>query len=82
MAQLIGTLTRVQDLIDRARTQGCELRQSERQLVTPYGTKTIRFLFNPANRGRFDITEYDNDELMVGSAVMAAERRLGIKICN
>ena len=82
MAQTVGPLTRVQDLIDRAKGQGCELRESQRKLVTPYGTKTIRFLFNPANRGRFDITEYDDDEFMVASAVMAAERRLGIKIRN
>jgi hypothetical protein len=50
------------------------------RLVTPDGFQQIRFLFNPANRGRFDLTDYNDDEYMLASEIEAAARRLGITL--
>jgi hypothetical protein len=74
----VGPRIRVADLIQRAKEQGCELRLSTNRLITPDGFRQIRFLFNPGNRARFDITDYDNDEYMLGSEIDAARRRLNI----
>jgi hypothetical protein len=46
--------------------------------MTPEGFRQIRYLFNPANRARFDLTDYDNDEFMLASEIDAARRRLNI----
>lgn len=74
----VGPRIRIADLIQRAKEQGCELRLSTNRLVTPEGFRQIRFLFNPGNRARFDITDYDDDEYMLGSEIDAARRRLNI----
>jgi hypothetical protein len=76
----VGPRIRIADLIQRAREQGCELRLSTNRLVTPEGFRQIRFLFNPTNRARFDLTDYDDDEFMLGSEIDAARRRLGITL--
>jgi hypothetical protein len=78
MAVPVGPRIRISDLIQRARQQGCELRLSTNRLVTPEGFRQIRFLFNPGNRARFDITDYDDDEFMLASEIEAARRRLNI----
>ena len=76
----IGPQLPVADLIARAKAQGCELRISKATLVTPWGEKNIRFLFNPANRGRFDLTDIEDDESILGSEIESASRRLGITL--
>ena len=76
----VGPRIQIADLIKRAEEQGCEVRKSKFQLATPAGLQTIRFIFNPANRGRFDITDYADDEYMLGSEIEAARRRLGIAL--
>jgi hypothetical protein len=74
----VGPAIRITDLIRRAKEQGCELRLSTNRLVTPDGFRQIKFLFNPANQARFDLTDYDEDEFMLGSEIDAARRRLNI----
>jgi hypothetical protein len=76
----VGPRLRISDLIQKAKDQGCELRQSKNRLVTPYGFREIRFIFNPANRGRFDLTDYKDDESMLASEIEAAARRLVIDL--
>lgn len=80
MPVLVGRKIKVADVISQAKAQGCELRVSRGQLVTPDGTYRIRFLFNPATRGRFDITDYNDDEFMLESEISACERRLDIRL--
>jgi len=75
----VGRQIRVSSIIKQAIDQGCEERVSHGQLATPWGVKHIRFLFNPKTRGRFDLTDYENDEYMLESEISAAERRLSIK---
>lgn len=75
----IGPSLQIKDLIAEATKAGCELRISKGQLATPWGPKYIRYLFNPTNRGRYDITDYEDDETMLGFELAAVERRLGIK---
>ena len=70
----VGPRILVADLIERAREQGCEVRLSTNRLVTQDGFRQIRFLFNPASRARFDITDYDDDEYMLASEIDAARR--------
>jgi predicted RNA-binding protein associated with RNAse of E/G family len=74
----VGPRILVADLIERAREQGCEVRLSTNRLVTQDGFRQIRFLFNPASRARFDITDYDDNEYMLASEIDAARRRLNI----
>jgi hypothetical protein len=76
----VGPRIRIADLVQRAREQGCELRLSTNRLVTPEGFRQIRFLFNPGSRTRFDITDYDDAEYMLGSEIDAARRRLNIML--
>jgi hypothetical protein len=63
----VGPRIRISDLIQRAKDQGCEFRISTNRLVTPDGFRQIKFLFNPGNRARFDLTDYDGDEFMLAS---------------
>ena len=70
----VGPRILVADLIERAREQGCEVRLSTNRLVTQDGFRQIRFLFNPASRARFDITDYDDDEYMLASEIDAPRR--------
>jgi hypothetical protein len=74
----VGPRIRIADLIKRAEEQGCEFKVSTNRLVTPEGFRQIKFLFNPASRSRFDLTDYDNDEFMLASEIDAARRRLNI----
>ena len=76
----VGPRILVATLIERAQEQGCELRISTNRLVMPDGFRQIRFLFNPSNRARFDITDYDDDEYMLASEIDAARRRLKINL--
>src|SRR5215475_392114 len=39
-----------------------------------------RYLYNPVTRGRFDISDYEDDEYMLASEMEAAVRRLGITL--
>lgn len=57
-----------------------DMRFSKLRLVTPTGMIPIKYLYNTANNGRFDLTDYDGDEFMVASEIENAERRLGIKL--
>jgi hypothetical protein len=76
----VGPRILIADLIRRAEEQGCKLHLSTNRLATPDGFQQIRFLFNPANRGRFDLTDYNDDEYMLASEIDAAARRLGITL--
>jgi hypothetical protein len=69
---------KIADLIQRAKNQECELKHSKNRLATPLAFRQIRFLFNPATRGRFDLTDYNDDEFMLASEIEAAARQLGI----
>jgi len=75
-----GPKIRISDLIAIAAKQGCIVRFSNLRLVTASGIIPIRFLYNSANHGRFDITDYEDGEYLVASEVENAERRLQIKI--
>jgi hypothetical protein len=80
MPVLAGPLLQVSELIARAIQQGCIIRFSNLRLVTPDGLIPIKFLYNAANKGRFDLTDYDGDEYLVASEIENAQRRLGIKL--
>jgi hypothetical protein len=80
MAVPVGPRLQVSELIGRAIQQGCIIRFSNLRLVTGSGMIPIRFLYNAANEGRFDLTDYDGNEFMVASEIENAERRLGIKL--
>ena len=75
-----GPRLQVSELIAKAVHQGCIIRFSKLRLVTPTGMIPIKYLYNAANNGRFDLTDYDGDEFMVASEIENAERRLGIKL--
>jgi len=70
----------IRDLIERDEQQGCKLQISLASLDTSTDVKTIRYLYNPATRGRFDISDYEDDEYMLASEMEAAARRLGITL--
>lgn len=76
----VGRALGIKELVAAATKQGCEERISKGKIVTPWGARHVRFLFNPANRGRYDITDYNDDEAMLESEIQAVERRLGIKL--
>jgi hypothetical protein len=76
----LGPRIRISDLIERAKEQGCRLLESTNLVATPWGLKRVRFLYNPSNRGRFDLTDYNDDEFMLASEIDAATRRLGIAL--
>ena len=81
MPVAIGPQLKVSELIARAMRQGCIVRFAKFRLVTPSGvTIPIRFLYNAANNGRFDLTDYDNDDSVGESEIENAERRLKIKL--
>lgn len=80
MAVMLGEKRRVQDVIDAALAQNCELRESKIRLITADGEVNIRFLHNRNTGGRFDISDYENDDFMVESEWRAAERRLSITL--
>jgi hypothetical protein len=80
MSVPVGPQLQVSELIARAARQGCIVRFSNLRLVTDAGMIPIRFLYNAANNGRFDLTDYNNDDFMVSSEIENAERRLGIKL--
>ena len=70
---------RVIDVITTACQRGCEMKYSTRSMVTPWGTKRIRYLYNDGV-GWFDMTDYDDDEFMAPSCIENAERRLQISL--
>jgi hypothetical protein len=76
----VGPRIRIADLIRRAEEQGCKLHLSTNRLVTPEGWRQTRYLFNPTNRARLDLTDYDDDEYMLSSEIDAARRRLKITL--
>jgi hypothetical protein len=76
----VGPRIRIADLIERAKEQGCRLLESTNLVATPWGLKRVRFLYSPANGGRFDLTDYNDDEFMLASEIDAAARRLGITL--
>jgi hypothetical protein len=76
----LGPRIRISDLVERAKEQGCRLLESTNMVATPYGFKRVRYLYNPSNRGRFDLTDYNDDEFMLASEIDAVARRLGITL--
>jgi hypothetical protein len=74
----IGPMIRVADLIRQAEEQGCQLHLSTLRLVTPGGFLQIRYLFNPTTRGRFPLTDYEDQDFMLADEMDAAARRLNI----
>jgi hypothetical protein len=76
----VGPRILIAELERRAEEQGCKLHLSTNRLVTPEGFRQIRYLFNPANRARFDLTDYADDEFMLASEIDAARRRLNITL--
>ena len=75
-----GPRIKIRDLTERAEQQGCKLQISRAALDTAGGFKSIRYLYNPATWGRFDISDYEDDEFMLASEMEAAARRLSIKL--
>jgi hypothetical protein len=75
-----GPRIQVRDLIERAEQQGCKLQLSRVRRDTGGELRTIRYLYNPTTRDRFDISDYEDDEFMLASEIDAAARRLGIKL--
>jgi hypothetical protein len=75
-----GPRIQIRDLIRRAEEQGCKLHMTVAQLDTPSGLRSIRYLYNPATNGRFDISDYEDDEYMLASEMDAAARRLEITL--
>ena len=80
MAVPVGPRLKISDLISIVKAHGCVVRKSKAQLATPWGLKNIRYIFCPHSKRRFDITDYNDDEFMLGSEIEAAERRLEIKL--
>lgn len=78
MAAPVGRQIRVSDIISQAKIQGCEYRVSTLRLITEHGSYQIKYLYNPKNNRRFDITDYDLDDHMLESELSNAERRLKI----
>src|SRR5436305_8304487 len=71
----VGSRILIADLIRRAEEQGCKLHLSANRLMTPEGFRQIRYLFNLANRARFDLTDYDDDEFMLASEARRLRRQ-------
>jgi hypothetical protein len=64
-----------------AERRKCILKVSKLRLVKPDGGfLQIKYLYNPANNGRFDLTDYDPDDFMLSSEIQNAARRLGIQL--
>lgn len=81
MAVLVPGTTTVARLIEAATTRGCEYRKpSNIRIISADGDVPVRYLFNPENGARFQIGEYDDDELISAAVWEAAERRLGFKL--
>jgi len=76
----VGRIIQISDLIRQAQAQGCEIRTSKIQLATPWGLRNIRFIHNPKTRGRYDISDYEDNEFMLESEISAVERRLSITL--
>jgi hypothetical protein len=70
----------VAEIINLAIAQGCEVRQPPWKVITPWGEWEVRYLYNPSNGGRFDISDLNDDDAVGPSTVEAAERRLGITL--
>ncbi len=80
MAVPAGPKLQVAELVMIAQQRGCQLKRSSLRLVTPTGFLQIKYLFNPANKGRFDLTDYEAEEYLVWDEIKNAARRLGIFI--
>jgi hypothetical protein len=81
MPALLRPALQVLELIKLAEQQRCCIRYSKLRLVMPDGHfRQIRYLFNPATRGRFDLTEFDDNEYILSEDQNQAERRLGIRL--
>jgi hypothetical protein len=50
------------------------------RIAVSEGQIAIRFLFNPATGGRFNITGFEDDEYMLGFEMEACARRLSITL--
>jgi hypothetical protein len=75
-----GPQIQISELIAKAAQQGCVVKLSNLRLVTQSGMIPIRYLYNSANKGRFDLTDYADDDFMVASEIENAERRLCIRL--
>ena len=75
-----GPKIQICDLITRAEEQGCKLQMSAAKLDSLGELRSIRYLYNPVTKGRFDISDYDDNEFMLASEIDAAARRLGITL--
>ncbi len=75
-----GSFRPVREIVERAKEQGCEERRPEAVIETPWGTKQVRYLYNPKTGGRYDISDFEDNEFMAPSTIRAAERRLGVKL--
>lgn len=72
----------VAEIIKLAIQQGCQLRTPDITVVTPWGKKSFRYLYNPETEGTFDLSCEEDDETLGPASLDAAERRLGIKLKN
>ena len=75
-----GSFQLVRDVIEFAKAQGCEERTPKGTIMTPWGKKQIRYLYNPHTGGRYDISDFEDDQYMSASTIRAAERRLGVML--
>ena len=80
MAEPVGPFIKLATFVERAKAAGCEERTAKFSIVTPWGVKPVRFLFNPISGKAFDISDFSEDEGMAPSTVEAACRRLGISV--
>ena len=80
MAVPVGEFLDIEEVVRRATNHGCELREPNSTVVTPWGEMPVRYLFNPATGGTFDISDFSEDEAMGPSTVEAMGRRLGVDL--
>lgn len=80
MAKPVGPFMKLATFVERAKAAGCEEQTSKFSIVTPWGVRPVRFLFNPISGKAVDISDFSEDEGMAPSIVDAACRRLGIPI--
>lgn len=80
MAKQVGPFITLATFVERVKAAGCEERTAKFSVVTPWGVRPVRFLFNPISGKAFDISDFSEDEGIGPSIVDAACRRLGISI--
>ena len=72
-----GSFRPVREIVERAKAQGCEERRPQATVITPWGKKKVRYLYNPQTGGRYDISDFEDDEFMALSTIQSVRQSGG-----